>query len=113
MSTPNAQREIFHRYPDRPPRRKRHRVAETSRDGLQRTNTPNQQSVVLQLLRSCGPMTRHEIAAAAQLPLSSVCGRVAELIKAGSISIAVNETGRVRRDGRYVLTATLPMRRTG
>jgi predicted transcriptional regulator len=98
-----------------PVKRKRGRKAETSVDGLLGAvhKLPKQQRTVLEVLRSHGPMTRHEIAAVCQLPLSSVCGRVAELMKAGSVRIQKIETQFVRRDGRHVIEATFQVRRVG
>jgi predicted transcriptional regulator len=96
-----------------PGKRKRRKTADTSSDGLRSANQPKQQQTILTTLRSYGPMTRHELAAATNLPLSSVCGRVSELMKAGSIRIQKIETQFVRRDGRYVLEATFQVRRAG
>lgn len=96
-----------------PTKRRRRRTADTSSDGLRQANRPKQQQTVLQVLRALGPMTRHEIAAVTGLPLSSICGRVSELLHEGSIAIAVADGRRVRRDGRHVLTATFQTQRAG
>lgn len=96
-----------------PKRTRRRRTADTSSDGLRLTNRPKQRQTVLEMLRACGPMTRHELADACHLPLSSVCGRVSELLHEGSVVIAVEDGKRVRRDGRFVLTATFLTQRAG
>jgi predicted transcriptional regulator len=62
---------------------------------------------VLDALRGCGPLTRHELADVTGLPLSSVCGRVNELIKAGEAQELVEDGRRVRRDGRHIVTAVI------
>jgi DNA-binding transcriptional regulator LsrR (DeoR family) len=89
-----------------PTKRKRRKTADTSSDGLRTANQPKQQRIVLETLRALGPMTRHELAAVTHLPLSSVCGRVSELMKAGSVKVQIDAGKLVRRDGRYVLEAT-------
>ena len=96
-----------------PQKRVRRKTADTSSDGLRQTNTPRQQRIVLDTLRSLGPMTRNQLAEVCHLPLSSICGRVAELMKQGSVVIAVEDGKRVRRDGRFVLTATFLTQRAG
>jgi len=58
-------------------------------------------------------MTRHEIADATNLPLSSVCGRVNELMKSGECGLQVVAGRRVRRDGRNVVQATFHVQRAG
>lgn len=98
-----------------PKRRRKHRTADTSRDGrlAVASRLPTQRATVLNVLRALGPMTRHELAAVTHLPLSSICGRVAELVKAGSIVEQTLDGKRVRRDGRHVLMAAYQVRRAG
>jgi hypothetical protein len=105
MTDLQRQRTLWEAVPPPTKRRRRRSTADTSSDGLRATNRPKQQQTVLQTLRALGPMTRHEIAAVTGLPLSSICGRVSELLSVGSLVVAVQDGKRVRRDGRYVLEA--------
>lgn len=91
-----------------PVRRKRHRAASTSSDAYHDAAPlrPRQQQIVLDALRAFGAMTRHEVAAATGLPLSSVCGRANELLRSGEVRELVEGGRRVVRDGRHVLVAT-------
>lgn len=102
--------------PKRPPR-KRRKMADTSTDGLLdvQPRKHTQCALILETLRAWGSMTRHEIAISTGLPLSSICGRVAECIAAGSVREQVVAGRRVRRDGRHVVEAviTQTMRRAG
>jgi hypothetical protein len=89
--------------------RRRHRTASTSSDALDRVRPVRgrQQQIVLDTLRGFGPMTRHELASATGLPLQSICGRAAELLKAGEIRQLVTNGRKIVRDGRHVLVATI------
>jgi predicted transcriptional regulator len=88
-------------------KRRRHRTADTSTDGLLAVadRAPRQRQRVLDTLRAWGPMTRHELADATGLPLSSVCGRVNELMKSGAVREQIVAGRRIRKDGRYVIEA--------
>ena len=92
-----------------PPKRKRHRTADTSSDAFERVKPVrgHQQQIVLDALRGYGPMTRHQIAAVTGMPLSSVCGRVNELLKRHEVETLVREGRKQRRDGSYVVTAVI------
>ena len=93
--------------PPRPVRRRRRHTADTSTDGLLaiQPHAHTQQRLVLDTLRAWGPSTRHELAAMTGLPLSSICGRVAELVAEGSVRERVVCGRRIRRDGRHVVEA--------
>ena len=94
-------------------RRRRHRTADTSTDGLLAAadRAPRQRQRVLDTLRAWGSMTRHELADATGLPLSSVCGRVNELMKSGAVREQVVAGRRIRKDGRHVVQATFETQR--
>lgn len=97
----------------KPARRRRHRTADTSTDGLLAVadRAPRQRETVLQTMRAWGPMTRHELAEATGLPLSSVCGRVNELMKSGAVKERIVAGRKVRKDGRYVIEAAFQTQR--
>lgn len=88
-------------------RRRRHRTADTSSDGLLsvQPRAESQRARVLETLRAWGPMTRHDLADACGLPLSSICGRVSELMKQGAVREQVVAGRRIRKDGRHVVMA--------
>lgn len=89
--------------------KKRHRTADTSRAAYQDAKdsglTHRTRGLVLAALRGYGPMTRHELSAVTGLPLSSICGRVNELMAEGLVSVHEEDGHKVRRDGRYVMRA--------
>jgi len=95
--------------PPAAPRRKRHKTASTSSAGLDRVRPvrSTQQQTVLDTLRGYGRLTRHEIAAVTQLPLSSVCGRVNELLSTGEVREVIEDGKRIVRNGRHVVEAVI------
>ena len=98
-----------------PPRPRRRRMARTSLDAFDdlqdRRHSTRQR--VLDALRQHGPMTRHEVASVTGLPLSSVCGRVNELVERGLVQGRIVGGRQVRREKREVVEATFTTGRTG
>lgn len=94
-----------------PPKRKRHRTATTSSDGLddarQSGRLQRAERIVLDALRGHGRLTRHEVSAATGLPLSSVCGRVASLMKSGDVQEVILNGRKLVVDGRHVVEAVI------
>lgn len=95
------------------PRRKRRHTADTSsdayRDGAARHAA--QERRVLDALRRYGPMTREQVARRLSIRLSSVCGRMNALVKAGEVRILVRDGRRVRHGKAYVMEAVIPATR--
>lgn len=77
-----------------------YRVADSS-GHLSRT-----EQIVYDTLTSFGRLTRHQLAAATGLPLSSVCGRVKALIDKGQVRDVTDGAKKLICDGRHVVEAT-------
>jgi hypothetical protein len=97
-------------------KRTRHRTASTSSAGLDRVRPVRnaQQQLVLATLREHGRLTRHAIVDAiaahhpqGAMPLSSVCGRVNELIEKGDVREVVVDGRKLVIDGRHVVEAVI------
>jgi len=78
------------------------RSASAKRDSHRALTIGNQHTLIISCIQSAGQlgMTRHEIAEALNLPLSSVCGRVNELLNVDRPVIYISAT---RRQSRSVI----------
>jgi IclR helix-turn-helix domain len=72
------------------------------RDGYKLADSHQALVVLAAIKQASEGLTRHEIAAKIGIPLSSVCGRVNELLHADNPKVYV---AAFRRDGRSVLIA--------
>lgn len=91
-----------------PIKRPRRHTSSTQSDGYDRVQpyTKTQRGIILAALRAYGRMTRHEIAAVTGIALSSVCGRVAELMQSKEVREPVEGGRHVKKDGRRIIEHT-------